>query len=227
MQPASLQLAVFDLDGTLVHLEHEHFIQRIEHTLSTVGLAKLPRARIEEIVRSQRLDELFPETDRAAHKQRFWDSYTEGEVPDPRPFEHAVYALEEAVARGLKVAIATARKTPVEDMIERLAPTNLLKHVHTISTWHGTNWTDKHEQLARLCQRLQVAPRHAMMVGDAPHDIRSATHNGFALRIAVSSHATPQEAVAAENPDAIIPCISHVPRIVDEYLQGRALALSQ
>jgi phosphoglycolate phosphatase-like HAD superfamily hydrolase len=223
MKRSSLKLAVFDLDGTLVHLEHEHFVDRIQHTLSTIGLVVPSRERIQQVVQSHVLDDLFPESERAECKRLFWSAYEEGELPDPRPFEHAVYALEESVMRGLTVAIATARKTSVDELVQRLAPTDLMKHVQLISTWHGTDWTDKREQLGRVCEQLRIAPSESMMVGDAPHDISSAAHNGFALRIAVSSHATPKEAVIAASPDVYIHCISHVPRIVDEYVAQKEL----
>ncbi len=209
-----LKLAVFDLDGTLIELEHEHLAQRIEITLQRMSLFCPPQAEILGLIREHKVNTLFSS---AGERAAFWDNYTEGECPPVRLFDKSLATIEEVVSRGLQTAIATARVTRHDEMREHLAASGLLRHVSCITTFYGTEWKDKEEQLRGLCKSHGVEPKASMMVGDSEDDLRSSRNVGFSLRLGKVNGITHPERLLVHRPKKLISCISEVPAAVDEY----------
>jgi len=220
--PEPLQLAVFDLDGTLIQLELDHFAQQIEVTLRKMGLHVPPQAQILALVHGHRLSSLFSGP---SEQDAFWGHYEEGDPPAPRLFERSLEALEGVVARGLPVAVATARRFHQEELRRRLQHTGLLRHIELISTFHGTSWLDKVEQLRQVCKSHAVEPHRSMMVGDTEDDMRSSFLVGYGLRVAMTTGITPAERLRAHKPHCLLPCIGEIPRVVDEH-HGGVVAVS-
>lgn len=212
--PKPLQLAVFDLDGTLVQLEHDHFAQQIEVTLSKMRLHVPPRPEILALINGHRLAALFTGP---SQRELFWSHYEEGDPPPPRVFERSIEALDGAVARGLAVSVATARKVHHEELAKRLRSTGLLRHIELISTFHNTGWLDKVEQLRQVCKSHAVEPRRAMMVGDTEDDMQSSLLVGYGLRVAMKTGLTSAERLRAHKPHRVLGCIGEVPLVIDEY----------
>ena len=209
-----LRLAVFDLDGTLVELELEHFAQQIETTLHKMKLYCPSRDKLLEVVAAHKFSTLFESIEQ---QNAFWHAYEEGEVPTPKLFDRSLVAVEAVVARGMDVAIATARKTNTQEMRSRLEHTGLMKHVELLSTFHGTGWKDKTEQLRQVCKAHRIEPRAAMMVGDTEDDLKSSRDVGFGLRLGMSTGVTPVERLQVHKPFRILSCIGEVPSTIDEY----------
>ena len=213
----SLSLAVFDLDGTLVEFEHEHFAQQIEVTLNKLKLFAPPRDAILRLINEHKVSSLFTGVEQM---RSFWTNFEEGEPPPPRAFERSLESLEKVVAQGLDVVIATARKTPPDVMRSRLAHTGLNNHIEVIYTFHDTGWLDKVEQLRTVCRAHSTEPRHAMMVGDTEDDMRSAQMVGFGLRLGMLTGITPEERLRVHKPHKLLKCISEVPGALSDFRAG-------
>lgn len=209
-----LRLAVFDLDGTLIELNHEHFAQQIELTMGKLGIFCPPRARILDLIHRQRISSLFSGE---SEQEAFWSRYDDGECPPPRLFERSLEAVEAVASRGLTVAIATARFNDTDEIRRNLASTGLLRHVTCISTFHGTSWRSKETQLRLVCREHRLDPKAAMMVGDSEDDLRSALNVGFGLRLGKLGTLTPPERLLAHRPWRVLSCIGEVPGEVDRY----------
>ena len=206
--------ALFDLDGTLVHLEHEHYAERIHITLHKLSMPAPPAIEILQRVNNHALKTLFESPE---HERAFWDAYEDGELPTVRAFERSIHALEGAIDRGLHVAIATARRDHEQDLRDRLRHTGILKHTHFLSTFHQTGWANKVEQLRQVCQRFNVEPSSSLMVGDSQDDMRSSKALGFGLRLAINNGLPWHSLVLAENPDRVLHCVGEVPSAIDEH----------
>ena len=69
---SNLSLAVFDLDGTLVELEIEHFIDHAIEVTNKLGFPVPTRERIRHLMHTHTIEELFPPDarERAIHEYR-------------------------------------------------------------------------------------------------------------------------------------------------------------
>lgn len=218
--PNQLSLAVFDLDGTLVELEIEHFVDHAIETTKRLGFEVPSRERIRHLMRTHNIEQLFPpeERDRALHA--YWHHYDARQIPAPRLLDGALATLEEMVARGFDLAIATARTIHADELRETLRPTGITKHIEFLSTWYDTGWTQKHDQLVALCRDHKVDPAQALMVGDSLDDMRSSRACGFGLRIALLNGIHHREVLYAERPDHLIDSIQEVPSVLDRHYQS-------
>lgn len=212
--PSRLQLAVFDLDGTLVHLEHEHYATRIHETFQRLSLPTPPVSEILDKINNHALKTLFESHDQ---EEAFWRSYDDGEIPTVRAFTRSLHALEGSIERGLHVAIATARRDHHEVLQERLRHTGILRHVRLLSTFHQTGWKNKVEQLRVVCRHFGVEPQASMMVGDSQDDMKSSRALGFGLRLAIDNKLPWRALVLAEEPDRMLHCVGEVPSAIDDH----------
>lgn len=212
-----LKLGIFDLDGTLIHLEHEHFTDQIETNLKLLGMPCPSHSEIRFMVDTHDLSPLFSEKEQ---ERAFWANYEEGDPPQLRLFDPAISTITNILNRNMDVAIATARQESVEEMRRKLAHTGLLNHIDFISTFHGTSWRDKIEQITLTCRHHSVAPAHSMMVGDGPGDMMSAAAVGCGLRIAIKNGHTPVDFILRHKPHAVVSCIGEVPYHLDALVQS-------
>ncbi|MEY4668756.1 MAG: hypothetical protein RL518_1455 [Pseudomonadota bacterium] len=217
-KPSDLSLAVFDLDGTLVELEIEHFIDHAVETTRSLGFPVPTRERIRQLMHSHTIEELFPPEAREEAVHKYWHSYDAREIPAPRLIEGALATLEEMVARGFDLAIATARTVQAEELREILRPTGITNHVEFLSTWWNTGWTEKREQLFGLCREHRIDPSKAMMVGDSLDDMRSSSSCGFGLRIGLLHGIHSHEVLMSAQPDYVVDSVTKVPPILDLHL---------
>lgn len=210
-------LAVFDLDGTLVELEIEHFIDHAIATTEKLGVPAPSRERIRHLMRTHRIEELFPPEERERAIHAYWHFYDARQIPAPRLIEGALATLEEMVARGFDLAIATARTVQADELREILRPTGITHHVEFLSTWWNTSWTGKREQLIELCREHRVDPCRAMMVGDSIDDMRSASSCGFGLRIGLLNGMHTRELLMSAHPDYLVESVTAVPSVLDTH----------
>lgn len=215
-----LQLAVFDLDGTLVELEIEHFIDHAIEVTSSLGLEVPSRQHVRHLMQTHSIQELFPPEERERAVHAYWHRYDARQIPAPRLIDGALATLEEMVARGFDLAIATARTIQADELREILRPTGITRHVEFLSTWWNTGWTEKQAQLATLCREHQVEPAGALMVGDSLDDMRSSRAVGFGLRLALVNGMHHPDVLLSEKPDRLINSIEEVPSVIDECCQS-------
>lgn len=217
---SQLSLAVFDLDGTLVELEIEHFIDHAVETTNRLGIQVPSRERIRHLMRTHSIDQLFPPGEREKALHAYWHHYDARRIPPPRILDGALATLEEMVARGFDLAIATARTIHADELREILRPTGITNHVEFLSTWYETGWIEKREQLKSLCREHKVEPSQAVMVGDSIDDMRSSRACGFGLRIAFLNGMHVREVLDAARPDYFIDSIQEVPSVLDRHYQS-------
>jgi phosphoglycolate phosphatase len=214
---SELSLAVFDLDGTLVELEIEHFIDHAIAVTRNLGFPVPTRERIRHLMRTHTIEELFPVEERQRGIHQYWHSYDARQIPAPRLIEGSLATLEEMVARGFDLAIATARTVQADELREILRPTGITNHVEFLSTWWETGWTEKREQLVGLCREHRIDPAQAIMVGDSIDDMRSARSCGFGLRVGLLNGMHTHEVLLSAEPDYLIKDIAEVPSVLDTH----------
>lgn len=212
---SDLSLAVFDLDGTLVELEIEHFIDHAIEVTGRLGFPVPTRERIRHLMRTHKVEELFPADARDKAVHEYWHAYDARQIPAPRLIEGALATLEEMVARGFDLAIATARTVQADELREILRPTGITSHIEFLSTWWDTGWTEKREQLLGLCREHRVDPAQAMMVGDSIDDMRSARSCGFGLRIGLLNGMHTHDVLMSAQPDYLVESVTEVPTVLD------------
>lgn len=215
-----LRLAVFDLDGTLVELEIEHFIDHAITITKSLGFEVPSREHIRHLMRTHRIEELFPPSERERAVHAYWHHYDARQIPSPRLLDGALATLEEMVARGFDLAIATARTIQAEELHEILRPTGITNHVEFLSTWWNTGWTQKRQQLEKVCRDHSVDPSQALMVGDSIDDMRSAQACGFGLRVGLLNGMHRRDVLAQAHPHYIVESVTEVPGIVDNHIAG-------
>lgn len=212
-----LKLAVFDLDGTLVELEIEHFVDHAVETTKRLGIEGTSRDRIRHLMQTHSIEQLFPPEERERALHAYWHHYDARQIPPPRLIDGALATLEEMVSRGFDLAIATARTVHAEELREILRPTGIINHVEFLSTWWETGWTQKREQLKSLCREHRVEPAQALMVGDSVDDMRSSRACGFGLRVALLNGMHHRDVLSSESPHHLIESIQDVPALVDQH----------
>jgi phosphoglycolate phosphatase len=215
-----LTLAVFDLDGTLVELEIEHFIDHAIEITTRLGFEVPSRERIRHLMHTHSVDQLFPPEERERALHAYWHHYDARQIPAPRLLDGALATLEEMVAKGFDLAIATARTVHADELREILRPTGITNHVEFLSTWYETGWTEKRAQLKALCREHNVEPTRAVMIGDSLDDMRSSRACGFGLRIALLNGMHHREVLSSEKPDHFIDSIQEVPLVIERHHQS-------
>lgn len=214
------RLAIFDLDGTLIHFEHDFIFEKLLAYLPGHGYGHITRAELERLFSENRLFDFVPEKDRHSFGHVFFQGIDLSEVPKAQVLDGAPEVLAMLVERGLKVAIATARAEMREDFKDELRALGVLKHISIVSTRdpHDPHWRDKRGQLKAVCSEADIVPAHALMAGDMPEDIRAAHLAGLGHGIGLLSGGIRAEVLQAEKPHVILPSISSIP----EYLSSLA-----
>ena len=214
---SELSLAVFDLDGTLVELEIEHFIDHAMVITRKLGFPVPSREKIRHLMYSHTIEELFPPEARKEAIREYWHAYDARQIPAPRLIDGALATLEDMVARGFDLAIATARTVQADELREILRPTGITNHVEFLSTWWDTGWTEKREQLLGLCREHRIHPGRAMMVGDSIDDMQSAGSCGFGLRVGLVGGIHNHEVLLSAQPDYLVDSVTEVPSVLDKH----------
>lgn len=201
------RLAIFDLDGTLIHYEHEFLFDEAERILPIVGLGHISK---EEFIHQFEHDRLFSfltdDEERRAMEEHFWKHLWIHERPDPRTIEGVVETLDALASQGIKLAIATARAQLEEHLRDELKHTGLFKWVDIITSrdTHEDPWRDKRKQILLACTHAKAEPKESYMVGDNPSDIWSARKVEIGCPIAVRTGRIRDEILLKENPHVIL-----------------------
>ena len=218
LMDSGLELVIFDLDGTLVEFHHEYLFSETHRILQKMGRAAVPSERLRN---SFAVFDYFSfvgaKSERDSFVEEFWSLFNWEGFPTVSPFPHAISTLEDLVTLGLRVAIVTARFMPREKLLHDLAPTGFPDVISHLITRPGDHihWTDKRGTIREMCRALNVAPEHALMVGDVPTDITSAYDVGLSGGVAVLSGGINREILALAEPLAIIDDISQLLPLVN------------
>lgn len=202
---------VFDLDGTLIHHEHDWFYPVLCEAFKALGTEPPTRTHFDELVSEHRLFADIPAPERNQFEHDFWSYIETHEFPTPRLIEGVHEVLDRLLVRDTVVAIATARSHLPEDVEYALKDTGLLKHVSVISTLGEPHLLTrngapdlKKRQLLGICERLRVDPCDTYTAGDSPHDITSGHAAGLKCSIGLLSGGIKRELIAAAKPHLIV-----------------------
>ncbi len=204
------KLCLFDLDGTLVHHENDHFYNVAITIYNNLGKTAPSAQYFNEMLEKHTLFSDIPEIERQEFQLEFWKCFEKANWPMAREIDGAVECLERFVIAGSKVAIVTAR-TQLPDEVEHcLKDTGLLKHIHVVSTMGEPDLLNrittpdlKVPQIYKVCKRVGVPPNDCMLAGDAPHDITSAQLAGVNLTVALLSGGARKELLESVNPNIL------------------------
>jgi phosphoglycolate phosphatase len=206
----NIQAVLFDLDGTLVHLNIDFRKMRmdVEAILPRYGLSmdgKASRYTLELIAEcAQALTEQSGGGELATAFQRDAEAaivaVEMGAAETAEVHPGVSEFLERLRQRGIKVGIVTRNcRAAVERILNR---STLVYDVLLTRDDVEAVKPDPGHLLAAL-RLLQVEPRQALMVGDHPMDVRAGRAVG-AKTVAVLTGYSPAERFAPEKPDLIL-----------------------
>ena len=203
MAGASVKLAVFDCDGTLVDGQHD-IVAAMAEAFSGMGLAPPPReatTRIVGLSLPQAMRRLAPDLDAdmqaalvEAYKYAYRQARVEGRIGEPL-FDGIREVLDALRGAGWDLAVATGKSD--RGLTHCLASHGLSGHFVSLQT------ADRHPSKphpamleAALDEAMALAP-DSVMIGDTSFDMAMAVHAGVrAIGVAWGYHSA-QELLGA------------------------------
>ncbi len=215
-----MKLVIFDLDGTLVRFPHDYLISEAVRINAELGHPAVPAKEIHEAFEAFDFFRFVTGGfDQKEYTELFWEHFNWTHFPKPTLFPHTLDVLEQIRAAGLTMGIATARLTPVPELVEELRPTSIESFMSCVETRDSaeTDWKDKSGQITRVCEQLAIAPREAVIVGDIPPDVLSGRAVGIGLTVAVSSGGIRRDILEGSRPDYLFDDISGLLALLPEW----------
>lgn len=213
--PSKTKLIIFDLDGTLIHFHHDYLFSQTKSILEKLEHPGVPRTELEK--HFSEFDFFsFAKTDcKKTFEEKYWSHFDWHSFPKDVVFPGVFELLEKLKSRDLKLAMATARLSSLEQLKKDIAHTKLLPYFDLVRTREAeqTHWQDKTGHLTSILKELNIEAEDALMVGDIPSDVVSAKKVGIRLTAAVTSGGIRQEILAKEKPDYIFDSIARMSEI--------------
>ena len=208
------RLAIFDLDGTLSRFDHDKLVSIALEVFGNRGFQDLTPSYLLELHSQNNFLGFADPKERPQLERELQDAihYSEPEMT-PVFFEGVGETLEHLLAKGLRIAIATARRCLPEELVDPLKQHGLLQHISHIATrgksdWH---WTNKKHMLEEIFQALTCQPAESFVCGDTPSDIESARAVDAGLSVALLSGGIDEKVLKKSLPDCILESVSHIP----------------
>jgi HAD superfamily hydrolase (TIGR01662 family) len=197
------KVLLFDLDGTLLPMDTERFVQVYLKALSeeispyidpeffVKALWKGTRAMIENTDPSKTNEAVFKETFIALTKvneEEFWPILNEFYEKTFPSLSHvcqstplAKQLVEEAIKQGYRVAVATNPVFPKLAIEHRITWAGVDHTLFDLITFYeDCNFTKPHpEYYEMICRRLGVSPKECMMIGNDMQEDISASRVGM------------------------------------------------
>jgi len=165
---------IFDLDQTLID-SLDRFYVAFNEALKRFSLKQINRELFEKLYKEDRLNELLGQVPKEAFWDYFLQIYDEVEAPPSKPIEGALELLKLLKSKGVKVAVVTGRKTPVERLASKLSELGLMKYVDVLLTAQHDGEICRGFLKVGLLERamgmLGVKPKECVFVGDYKPDI--------------------------------------------------------
>lgn len=217
------KLAIFDLDGTLIHFPFSYLFDETLRILKLLGHPEVARVDLEEsfssfdYFRVVNYDLKVGWQSEEDFQAKFWAEFDWENYPPAVPLEGVLSSLERLVDSGFSCAIATARACPEEEVVRDLKTTGILPYVSLIKTRKSEkdNWRDKTSQIKSSLDELNFIPQNAIMIGDVPSDIESAKNTFLSASYALLTGGIREEVLRGSMPTAVF---SNIEKLVDFLL---------
>jgi HAD superfamily hydrolase (TIGR01509 family) len=213
-QFSGIQAVIFDLDGTLID-SITPFYGLVAEIFRGIGLSPPSQEKINEILGNglSIMESLVPQflDNRADLIQkgrkigyRLWENFQQEKL---KPFPATKEILESLKKRGVLRGLATSGEASyVRDLVER----DFLPPLEAVVTKEEvTRMKPAPDIILECIRKLDCSVKNSVYVGDSPIDIQAGKAAGVKT-IAVLSGTGNYKSLTAENPDKIIPDISHL-----------------
>ena len=221
----SYRLLIFDWDGTLMDSE-EHIVACMQAAMADLGLEVLDRDAVADIIglgMREALQHLFPERADPDFFTRFVSCYRTYYFADDAPqalFADAEETLRRLRGEGYLLAVATGKGRHGLDKV--LLDTGLGSVFHAHRCAEETASKPDPRMVRELLDQLQVAPAHAVMIGDSEYDLQMAANAGVdAIAVSYGVHAS--DRLLRYDPLICLDRISDLPN----FLAGQASRTTQ
>lgn len=213
------ELALFDLDGTLIHHEEDYFYGLFSNIMEELGREPTSPERFQDLISHHNFFLDISDSERKKVESAFWQRFEQiVEHPKARLLDGSMETIEHFVSAGSKVAIVTARTHLPEDVEHHLAHTGLLKHIDVLSTLgepHLRQYNSKPDlkvsQILSVCKKIGIDPQKSFMAGDTPTDITSGHLAGVNLVIGLLSGGIKRELLEQVEPHIILEHVGNIP----------------
>lgn len=207
---------IFDMDGTLTNSVDVYF-ETFRAAAVQVGL-RVDRGQILGSMAVGAFDwERFVPgdiPDRAARLSAFRKMLPDcfaAAFPEVRPLPGVLRLLRDLAACGIRLGLVTTSQVSTLRTLEMYSALHFFHAV--ITRDDGFPVKPSPDGVVECLRRLQVAPQNGIMVGDTPLDIRAGKQVGLKTIGVLSGMAT-RALLEAEGPDAIIPDVTEIPRLL-------------
>lgn len=203
MRFEGLRAVLYDFDGTLAD-STELIMRCFRHTMTTHldacppdedwlrGFGQTLESQIRRFARTEAEAAAMLDTYRV-HQDGLHDGML-------RPFPGAAETVSALAARGVRLAIVTSKRR--RTALRGMALCGLVDHFPVIVTPEDVrNPKPDPEPVLHALERLGVAPREALFVGDSPHDVAAGRAAGTRTAAALWGP-FPRAALEAAGPDA-------------------------
>ena len=200
------KLVIFDLDGTLVEFPQEYLLTETERILAHLQHPEVTRDVLEDCFADFDFFRFLQVEQVEEFVERFWSHFDWARYPSSIALRGAATVLKELADLGLKIAIATARRSEIAEIEADLEQAGLREFFICIEARNAgeDNWQDKQRQIRDICRAVGVLPAETVMVGDIPADIITAKQAGVGLTVAVLSGGIREAVLRKAGPDIIL-----------------------
>jgi pyrophosphatase PpaX len=210
-----IRTILFDIDGTLLDTR-EFILQAFEHALSTYGFPHLRRADFAHRVGSKGLIGIYRDLTGLEDVGHFAEAHRafQGEHLDlAHPFGETHATLETLASRGFIIAAVTTRSSV--NAGATLKGAGIDGYFSALITADDvTNLKPHPEPLLKALGIIGKTAQDAVMVGDTDADIQAGKNAG-AFTIGATYGFQDAARLRAENPDALIDDIGHLPHLFE------------
>ena len=214
--PEKIKLIVFDWDGTLMDSEAQ-IVACLHGSIADLGLEPMDDDTVKNVIGlglKEAVDTLVPGRD-ARFRQAFVDCYRKHwfQAEAAVLFDDARAVLDHFSRRDYFLGVATGKARRGLDLV--------LKETQLTHIFHATRCADEapskpHPQmLLDIMERLDVAPRETLMVGDTEYDMEMATNAG-AGKIAVRTGVHSEERLQRHDPLVCLQRLADMPMWLSE-----------
>lgn len=210
---SQFQAIIFDVDGTLLDTR-EFIFQAFEHTLQTHNHTHITRAEIAALIGKglhEAYEALVPEGDvpklALAHV-----AFQSENMQLITGYEALQKMLDDLQRQGLQIGAWSSRE---ENLAASLRLAGILDYFSVIiGGGHVRRFKPDPEGLHIALERLTVSPEHAIMVGDAVHDINAGRAAHVGMTIAITHGFGAHHDLESVHPTHIVHRLSDIPPLI-------------